>query len=71
MKSKWYTWSLVGIDIVTIIVSVILGTTFTFKKMTALTLAIMIIVMTVGIGFIIKGAIGIFKGEKGSKNEDD
>lgn len=57
-KSNW-TWLLVVLDIILIIVSVIFGTSFYFKHMSALNLVLMIGVFSVGIGLIIKSLFGM------------
>ena len=55
VKSEWYTWTLVGLDIVMIIISVIMGTHFSLKHMSALQLILMVLLFAVGLGLIIRG----------------
>lgn len=54
VKTKWYTVGLIFLDILLIIFSVIMGTNFTFKRMSALTLVLMVLVLSVGLGLIMK-----------------
>lgn len=63
VSDKKFWWVLVFADIVLIIVSVILGTRFSFKYMSAFDLVLMIGVFAVGLGLVLKGLIGSNKGE--------
>lgn len=63
IKSHWVTWSLVVFDIILMIVSVIMGTNFSFKYMSAFDLLAMIVLMSVGLGLFLKGVLGVNKKE--------
>lgn len=65
--SKWWSYLLVFIDIVGMIISVIIGTHFTFRSMSALTLVIMVAVFAIGVGLIIKSLFNISKDENKDK----
>ena len=62
--SSWWTWVLMVLDLIGIVVSVIMGTHFYFKHMTALTLVIMIAVLAVGLGLTIRN---LFKKPENAK----
>ncbi len=52
-------WLLVVVDLVLIVVSVIMGTRFVFRRMNVLTLIAIVAMIAVGIGLIIAGSLGI------------
>lgn len=64
IKTQWYTIGLIFLDILLMIFSVIMGTQFTFKRMSAFALVLMVVVLSVGLGLIMKG---LFDREKKSK----
>lgn len=57
VNSKEWMWGLVLLDVIAMIVSVILGTRFSFTRMSALDLLLMLGALAVGIGLMIKGLI--------------
>lgn len=65
VKSEWWSYLLIFIDFIGIIISVIMGTSFHLKPMSAFTLILMVVVFAVGLGLIIKSLFGLNKAEKG------
>lgn len=55
VKTNKMLWMLVLLDVIAMIVSVILGTRFSFARMSALDLLLMLGTLAVGIGLMIKG----------------
>ena len=52
-------WFLLVVDLFLIVLSVLLGTRFVFKRMNILTLIAIVAMIAVGLGLIIAGALGL------------
>ena len=57
ISSKKFPWIMVAVNILLIAVSVLLGTNFYFRRMTAFTLVVIIAMLGIGIGLFILGSI--------------
>jgi hypothetical protein len=64
IHSRWYTWGLVGLNVLAIIGSVIMGTRFVFKTVTMLELIAMLGCLAIGLGFFISSLFGLNKEDK-------
>lgn len=64
VKNEWYCYLLLFLDVIAMIVSVILGTRFRLRSMSAFDLVIMIVVFSVGLGLVIKSLIGLNNSDK-------
>ena len=59
LRDSRLPWILVVVTLVLIVLSVMMGTRFVFKRMNAITLIAIVAMIAVGIGLIIAGALGI------------
>ena len=57
ISTKKIPWILAAVNILLIIISVLVGTTFRFRRMTAFTLVVIAAMLGIGIGLIILGSI--------------
>ncbi|MBQ7057886.1 MAG: hypothetical protein IJM83_01085 [Firmicutes bacterium] len=57
ISSKRFPWIMVAINILLILVSVLLGTHFVLRRMTAFTLVVIIAMLGIGIGLYVLGCI--------------
>lgn len=64
VNGKEWLWTLVILDVIAMIISVILGTRFSLARMSALDLLLILGTLAIGLGLMIKGMIDVRKEDK-------
>ncbi len=59
ISDKRLPWLLVVADVILIVVSVLMGTRFVFKRMNVLILIAIVVMIAVGVALMIMGAVGV------------
>ncbi|MBE6989399.1 MAG: hypothetical protein E7426_01465 [Ruminococcaceae bacterium] len=58
VSSSKLAWGLAAADVLMIVISVLMGTRFYLRHMSALTLIVIVLMFAIGVGLIIAGGVG-------------